>query len=96
MLGTTRVFPFQTGGPAQLQPGFTGSDQHDVIPLHLDVMTFDRDTVNLPVAQGDSGNNTSRLFMPFGNPLFVCPAASSGRGNGVDIPTLWAERLGRL
>jgi hypothetical protein len=88
---------FQAGGPAQLQAGFTASDQHDIIPSQLDVMTIPiGNAVNRPVAQGDSGNNTSRLVVPFGNPMFVGPAASSKRGKGVDIPTLLAERLGRL
>jgi hypothetical protein len=31
---------FQTAGPAPLQSGFTASDPRDVMPLHLDVMTF--------------------------------------------------------
>jgi hypothetical protein len=88
---------FQTGGPAPLQPRFhrqLPTRRHSVAPRRHELS--DRYTVNLPVAQGDSGNNASRLLMPFGNPLFVCPAASSERGKGVHIPTLLAERLRRL
>ena len=32
-------------GRHRFNPGFTGSYQHDVIPLHLDVMNFPTDTL---------------------------------------------------
>jgi hypothetical protein len=31
----------EAGRPAQLQPGFTAGDEHNVSPLNLDVMTYD-------------------------------------------------------
>ncbi|MCW2691342.1 MAG: hypothetical protein JWR37_6232 [Mycobacterium sp.] len=31
---------FQTGGPAQFQPGFAAKDKKNVMPPYLDVMTY--------------------------------------------------------
>jgi len=39
------LFSSRRAGRHRFNPGFTGSYQHDVIPLHLDVMNFPTDTL---------------------------------------------------